>query len=33
LTKFDGGDAYRLRLEVVEERPTQVRVELTVSPD
>ena len=33
LTTFDGGDSYRLNLEVSGEAPTRVRVQLAVSPD
>lgn len=33
LTKFDGGDSFRLNIEVFREGPTRVRVGLIVSPD
>jgi hypothetical protein len=33
LTRLEGGDAYRMRIEVVRQSPTHVRVTLTISPD
>jgi hypothetical protein len=33
LTRLDGGDAYRMRIEIVGQSPTHVRITLTVSPD